>query len=148
MRDCVDDFKTIPIETIEIGMTRSVEKTITLADIQKFAEISTDFNPIHLDRDYARGTIFGRRIAHGLLTASLISATIGEQLPGRGTIYLSQDLRFLAPVFLDDHVVASVTVAEIDREKRRVTLDCACTVGEKTVLKGQAQVLAPSIKDL
>jgi len=137
---------TICIEDLEIGMTRSVTKTIADYDIRLFADISTDRNPVHLDEDYAQETIFGGRIAHGMLTASLISAVIGEQLPGHGTVYMAQDLKFLAPVFPGDTVVAEVTVATIDHGRRRVTLDCICRVGEKAVLKGEAKVLAPSKK--
>ena len=137
---------TICIEDLEIGMTRSVTKTIADYDIRLFADISTDRNPVHLDEDYAQETIFGGRIAHGMLTASLISAVIGEQLPGHGTVYMAQDLKFLAPVFPGDTVVAAVTVATIDHGRRRVTLDCICRVGEKAVLKGEAKVLAPSKK--
>jgi 3-hydroxybutyryl-CoA dehydratase len=87
---------TICIEDIEIGMIRSLRKVITDRDIELFAEISTDRNPVHLDEDYAQETIFGGRIAHGMLTAGLISAVIGEQLPGHGTVYLGQTLKFLA----------------------------------------------------
>lgn len=137
---------TICIEDLEIGMSRHVEKVIQDYDIRAFAEISTDHNPVHLDEDYAQETIFGGRIAHGMLTAALISAVIGEQLPGHGTIYLGQELKFLAPVRPGDNVRAEVTVADIDYSKRRVTLDCACRVGDTVVLKGTAKVLAPSKK--
>ena len=137
---------TITIEELEIGMTRHLRKTVTDRDIELFAEVSTDRNPVHLDDDYARDTIFAGRIAHGMLTAGLISAVIGEQLPGHGTVYLAQSMRFLAPVRPGDTVEARVTVTEIDHAKRRVTLDCACTVGDTVVLKGEAKVLAPSAK--
>ncbi len=137
---------TICIEDIEVGMTRNLEKTITDRDIELFAAISTDHNPVHLDEEYAQETIFSGRIAHGMLTASLISAVIGEQLPGHGTVYLGQNLRFMAPVRPGDSVQAEVTVREIDHSRRRVTLDCACRVGDTVVLKGDALVLAPSRK--
>ena len=137
---------TICIEDLEIGMMRAVEKTITDYDIRAFAEVSTDHNPVHLDEEYAQDTMFHGRIAHGMLTAALISAVIGEQLPGHGTIYLKQDLRFLAPVRPDDTVRAEVSVRDIDHAKRRVTLDCVCRVGDTAVLKGEALVLAPSKK--
>lgn len=140
------DRGTICIEDLEIGMMRFVEKTITDSDIMAFAEISTDHNPVHLDEDYAQQTIFGGRIAHGMLTAALISAVIGEQLPGHGTIYMGQSLKFLAPVRPGDVVRAEVSVGDIDYAKRRVTLDCRCTVGDTAVLKGEALVLAPSKK--
>ncbi|MEM8793427.1 MAG: MaoC family dehydratase [Pseudomonadota bacterium] len=137
---------TICIEDLEIGMRRSVTKTITDTDIRMFADVSTDHNPVHLDEEYAQDTMFGGRIAHGMLTASLISAVIGEQLPGHGTVYMGQSLKFLAPVYPGNEVEAEVSVAEIDHAKRRVTLDCVCRVGQKPVLKGEALVLAPSKK--
>jgi len=137
---------TICIEDLEIGMARHLRKTITDRDIALFAEVSTDHNPVHLDDDYAQDTIFEGRIAHGMLTAGLISAVIGEQLPGHGTIYMGQSLKFLAPVRPGDTVLAEVSVREIDYNRRRVTLDCLCSVGDITVLKGEALVLAPSRK--
>lgn len=137
---------TICIEDLSIGMTRSLAKTIGDAEIAAFAALSTDHNPVHLDDAYAQDTIFQGRIAHGMLTAALISAVIGEQLPGHGTVYLRQSLKFLAPVRPGDRVEAAVTVAAIDHAKRRVTLDCACRVGDTVVLEGEALVLAPSRK--
>ncbi len=137
---------TICIEDIEIGMTRSLRKVVTDRDIELFAEVSTDRNPVHLDDDYAHDTIFGGRIAHGMLTAGLISAVIGEQLPGHGTVYLGQSLKFLAPVRPDDMVLAEVEVMEIDHSKRRVKMETRCIVDGKKVLVGEATVLAPSRK--
>jgi len=137
---------TICIEDIEIGMRRYLRKQVTDRDIELFAEVSTDRNPVHLDDDYAQDTIFEGRIAHGMLTAGLISAVIGEQLPGHGTVYLGQTLKFMAPVRPGDTVLAEVTVTAIDHSKRRVTLETRCAVGDRTVLKGEAVVLAPSRK--
>lgn len=137
---------TICIEDIEIGMSRSLRKIVTDRDIQLFAEVSTDHNPVHLDDDYARDTIFEGRIAHGMLTAGLISAVIGEQLPGHGTVYLGQTLKFLAPVRPGDMVEAVVTVTDMDLAKRRVTMETHCEIDGKKVLKGEAVVLAPSRK--
>lgn len=137
---------TIWIEDLEVGMTRSLEKQITDYDIHAFSEVSEDYNPVHLDDAYAAETMFGGRIAHGMLTAALISAVIGEQLPGHGTIYLGQSLAFLAPVRPGDVVRAEVRVADIDLKHRRVLLDCRCLVGDTAVLKGEAKVLAPSKK--
>jgi 3-hydroxybutyryl-CoA dehydratase len=137
---------TICIEDLEIGMRRQLRKQVSDRDIQLFAEISTDRNPVHLDDDYARDTIFSGRIAHGMLTAGLISAVIGEQLPGHGTVYLGQTLKFMAPVRPGDTVVAEVAVREIDHSRRRVSLECSCSVGDTIVLKGEALVLAPSRK--
>ena len=137
---------TIFIEEIEVGMVRHLEKTITDQDIALFAEVSTDRNPVHLDDDYARDTIFEGRIAHGMLTAGLISAVIGEQLPGHGTVYLGQTLKFMAPVRPGDRVRAEVRVLAVDDLKRRVTLETHCSVGDRVVVKGEALVLAPSRK--
>ncbi|MFO6464123.1 MaoC family dehydratase [uncultured Jannaschia sp.] len=137
---------TICIEDIEIGMTRSLTKVVTDRDIELFAEVSTDHNPVHLDDDYARDTIFEGRIAHGMLTAGLISAVIGEQLPGHGTVYLGQTLKFLAPVRPGDLVTASVTVTAMDIARRRVTMDTVAEIDGKPVLKGEATVMAPSRK--
>lgn len=137
---------TICIEDIEMGMTRYVQKTVTDRDIEMFAEVSTDRNPVHLDDDYAQDTIFEGRIAHGMLTAGLVSAVIGEQLPGHGTIYMGQNLKFLAPVRPGDTVRAEVEVIDIEYAKRRVKLDCRCLVDGKKVLVGEAMVLAPSAK--
>ena len=137
---------TICIEDLEIGMSRHLRKEVTDRDIELFAEVSTDHNPVHLDEDYAQETMFHGRIAHGMLTAGLISAVIGEQLPGHGTIYMKQSLSFMAPVRPGDVVFAQVTVKDIEHAKRRVALDCRCMVGDTTVLKGEALVLAPSRK--
>ncbi len=137
---------TICIEDIEIGMMRHVSKVVSDRDIEMFAEVSTDHNPVHLDDDYAQDTIFEGRIAHGMLTAGLVSAVIGEQLPGHGTVYLGQSLKFLAPVRPGDYVRAEVEVTAIDHSKRRVTMDTRCLVDGKKVLIGEATVLAPSRK--
>ncbi|MFK7765292.1 MAG: MaoC family dehydratase [Roseobacter sp.] len=137
---------TICIEDIEMGMRRHLRKVVTDADIEMFAQVSTDRNPVHLDDDYARDTIFEGRIAHGMLTAGLISAVIGERLPGHGTVYLGQSLKFLAPVRPGDLVYAEVKVTDIEPARRRVTMDCHCAVDGKKVLVGEATVMAPSRK--
>ncbi|MEM7719017.1 MAG: MaoC family dehydratase [Pseudomonadota bacterium] len=137
---------TIVIEDMEVGMVRSLTKEITDLDIELFAQVSTDHNPVHMDDAYAMDTIFEGRIAHGMLTAGLISAVIGEQLPGHGTVYMGQSLKFLAPVRPGDSVTAEVEVLEIDYAKRRVRLDTRALVDGKQVLKGDALVLAPSAK--
>lgn len=137
---------TICIEDIEIGMIRSLRKEVTDRDIALFAEVTTDRNPVHLDEAYAQDTIFGGRIAHGMLTAGLLSAVIGEQLPGHGTVYLGQSIRFLGPVRPGDTVTAEVEVTAIDHARRRVTMDTRCHVAGKKVLAGGALVMAPSRK--
>jgi 3-hydroxybutyryl-CoA dehydratase len=144
----LDNFPrgTICIEEMSVGMERSLRKVVTDRDIELFAEVSTDRNPVHLDDAYAQDTIFQGRIAHGMLTAGLISAVIGEQLPGHGTVYLGQNLKFMAPVRPGDMVEAVVRVMGIDHARRRVTLETFCRVGDTVVLKGEALVLAPSSK--
>ncbi|SFP19525.1 MaoC family dehydratase [Tranquillimonas alkanivorans] len=137
---------TIVLEELEVGMTRHLCKDVTDRDIELFAEVSTDRNPVHLDDAYARDTIFAGRIAHGMLTAGLISAVIGEQLPGHGTVYLGQSLKFIGPVRPGDRVCAEVEVLSIDHGKRRVQLATRALVGGKPVLTGEATVLAPSAK--
>ena len=132
------------IDTLEVGTSESLAKTITDADIVLFAGVSCDTNPVHVDDEYASGTRFGGRIAHGMLSASLISAAIANKLPGPGTIYLGQSLRFLAPVRPGDTVKATVTVKEINSEKRRATLSTVCTVEGVAVIEGEAQVLVPA----
>ncbi len=135
--------KPVCIDEIEVGMSASMTKVVTERDIEMFADVSTDHNPVHLDEEYAKATMFKGRIAHGMLSAGFISALLGEQLPGHGTIYMGQTLKFLAPVRLNDEVKAEVTVTAVDREKRRVTLETLCSVGDTVVIKGEAVVLAP-----
>ena len=135
---------TVLIDNLKKGMFSQLTKTVTDRDIELFAEVSTDHNPVHLNDDFAKETIFKGRIAHGMITASLISAVIGEQLPGHGSIYLGQSLKFMAPVRPGDTVNARVQVTSVDTERRRVTLECQCMVGDTIVLKGEAQVLAPN----
>ena len=135
---------TLYIDEIEVGMARGLSRKITDAEIEAFAEASGDRNPMHFDDAHAAETVFKGRIAHGILTASLISAVIGEQMPGHGAIYLSQTLRFRAPVRPDDKVDVLCTVKDVRAEKNRITLDCVCRVGDTVVLDGEAVVLAPS----
>lgn len=144
MLDARGERGSIYIEDMEIGLTRAMEKTVTDRDIALFAEVSEDRNPVHLDEAYAQATMFKGRIAHGMLTAALISAVIGERLPGHGTVYLRQSMAFLAPVRPGDTVRAEVEVTAIDLKRSRVTLDTRCLVGETRVLHGDALVLAPS----
>jgi len=127
------------IEDLHVGMTATLAKTITEADIVLFSAVSTDVNALHLDEEYAASTPFKGRIAHGMLSASLISAVLANRLPGPGTIYLEQSLKFLAPVRPGDTVHATVTVLEIG-DKGRVTLQTTCRVKDVVVIDGQAQV--------
>lgn len=132
------------LEDLAVGMTASFSKTVTEADIVMFAGISGDTNPIHIDAEYAAKSPFKTRIAHGMLTGALLSTVFGTKLPGPGTIYLSQSLKFRAPVRIGDTVIARVTVAQIVEDKKRVHFTCNCSVGETTVTEGEAVVLVPS----
>ncbi len=138
------EIGTIYLEDLETGMSRSITKVIDEHAINLFAEVSEDRNPLHLDEAAGAASIFKTRIAHGMLSAGLFSALIGERLPGHGSIYMSQNLRFTAPVRIGDTVTATVTVTDIIPEKRRVALECVAKVGDTVVITGDALVLAPS----
>ena len=131
------------IDQLEVGMSRTYAKTLTETDIILFAAASGDINSVHLNQEYAEGSPFGGRIAHGILTAGVVSACIANKLPGVGTVYLGQTLKFKAPVRPGDTVSATVTVKSLDEVKNRVTLETICRVKDKVVLEGEAQVLAP-----
>jgi len=129
------------LDDMTVGMTGIYAKTVTDADVVMFAGISGDTNPVHLDASFADQTAFKGRIAHGMLSASFISTVLGTRLPGPGCIYLSQSLRFRAPVKAGDTVTARVTVREIDQETKRVILDTVCSVGDVVVIDGEAKLL-------
>lgn len=130
-------------EVLRIGQTASLSRTITEADLRNFSGVSGDTNPMHLNEEYARNAAFGGIIVHGMLTASLLSATIGTKLPGPGCIYMSQTLKFLAPVHVNDTVYATVTITALKPEKRHVTLSTECHVGQTCVISGEALVKVP-----
>jgi 3-hydroxybutyryl-CoA dehydratase len=130
-------------DELSVGQTAEMSRVVGAADIEAFAEVSGDINPVHLDEAYAKTTTFGERIAHGMLSAGYISALLGTRLPGPGCIYLSQSLRFRRPVKIGDLVVARVTVKTLDDSRGHVTLDTVCEVGGKTVIDGEALVIAP-----
>ena len=132
------------LEDLEPGMSASFAKTITEADIVLFAGASGDNNAVHINEEFAQTTPFKGRIAHGMLTASVISAAIAGRLPGPGTVYLAQNLRFKAPERPGDTVHATVSVKEVLTEKRRVTLETVCTVGGRVVIDGEATVMPTS----
>jgi acyl dehydratase len=130
---------------LKVGDSAEVSRTITDEDIRAFAELTGDRNPVHLDDEYAAGTRFGRRIAHGMLGASLISALLANELPGSGTVYLSQQLRFVAPVFPGDTVTARVEVKGVREDKPVVTLETVCRNQRgELLIEGEAVVLAPA----
>src|SRR5437764_3309573 len=140
-------LRILYFEDLSIGMSECLEKTIASSDVVGFAQVTGDRNPIHLSEHFAAKTQFKTRIAHGLYTASLISAVLGTRLPGPGAIYISQTLHFRAPVKIGDTVLVTVTVAELFAEKRRARLTCTCAVAGETVLEGEALVEVPALAD-
>jgi 3-hydroxybutyryl-CoA dehydratase len=131
------------LEDLTVGQSAEMSRTADERTIQLFAQVSGDDNPLHLDEAYAATTQFKGRIAHGMLSAAYISAVIGTQLPGPGSVYMSQTLSFRRPVRVGDEVRTVCTIKEIDSEKGRVTIDTACSVNGKAVLTGEALILAP-----
>jgi 3-hydroxybutyryl-CoA dehydratase len=136
-------FQSLYFEDLSVGLTETYSKTVKSSDVVGFAEITGDRNPIHLSEHFAAKTPFKGRIAHGLYTASLISAVIGTRLPGPGAIYVSQTLKFLAPVKIGDTVEAIVEVVELIAQRQRARLSCTCKVGDTVVLEGEAIVKIP-----
>jgi 3-hydroxybutyryl-CoA dehydratase len=130
-------------EDLAIGMEASHAKRITETDIEAFADLSGDDNPLHLSAEFAAQTPFKERISHGMLTASLLSTVIGTKLPGPGCIYISQSLNFRAPVKIGDEVVATARVTELIADRRRAIFACTCRVNGTTVLDGEAVILVP-----
>ncbi|MDB5642765.1 MAG: MaoC domain protein dehydratase [Hyphomicrobiales bacterium] len=137
-------FTSYYFEDLALGMRESIMKTVMANDVFGFATRAGDHNPVHLSDHFARTTRFGGRIAHGLYTASLISAVLGMRLPGPGDVYLSQTLNFRAPVRIGDVVVVAVEVVELVAEGRRCRLACECLVDGKVVLDGEALVMVPA----
>lgn len=128
-------------EDLAVGQSATFRKTITEADILLFCAVSGDTNPVHIDAEAAQQSQFGERIAHGMLSASLISTVLGTRLPGPGTIYLSQTLKFRAPVRIGQTVTARAEVTALDPARKRATLATACLVEGKAVLEGEAVVM-------
>ncbi len=137
-------IRSLYFEDLSIGMTETLSRVVSSSDVLDFAELTGDHNPIHVSDEYAAQTIFKTRIAHGLYTASLISAILGTRLPGPGAVYISQSLHFLAPVKIGQRVDVTVVVAELMEEKRRARLTCTCKVENEVVLEGEAWVKVPS----
>jgi len=131
-------------EDLKVGQSASFAKTITEADVLMFTAVSGDTNPVHIDAEYASTTPFKGRISHGMLSASLISTVLGTKLPGPGTVYLAQSLKFRAPVRLGTTVTAVAEVTALDAEKKRATLKTTCLVAGKPVIEGEAVVMVPS----
>lgn len=131
------------ITDLDVGMTASYSQTISEADIKQFAGISGDRNPVHMDAEYAENSKFKKRIAHGMISSSFFSALFGTKLPGEGCVYVSQELKFRKPVYIDDTVTATVEVKSIDVDKRRVFFDTYCKVAGKKVITGSAEIYIP-----
>lgn len=130
-------------DEITVGMSGEFTKIISDADIHAFADASGDYNPIHVDDAYAKATIFGERIAHGILTSGLISAVFGSVFPGHGWIYVNQSLKFRAPVHVGDEVTAKVEAIKCIPEKKMVAFKTECRIGDKVVIDGEATLMAP-----
>ena len=131
-------------EDLSLGMTATFGKTITEADIVLFAAVSGDNNAVHINEEFAKTTQFGGRIAHGMLSASVISAAIAGRLPGPGTVYLGQSLQFRSPVRPGNTVEATITVVELNESRRRITLKTECRVAGKLIITGEALVMTTS----
>lgn len=137
-------MKGITISEMQVGDSASFTKTVSEHDVYTYAGVSGDFNPAHVNEVEAQKGMFGKRIAHGMLSAGFISTVLGTQLPGPGTIYMGQELRFTRPVFFGDTITATVTVAELISEKNRAILDTVCTnQNGEVVIKGKATVMPP-----
>lgn len=131
----------IPLEDLQIGQSAELTRHVDDAAVRAFAEVSGDFNPLHLDEEYARRTPFRGRIAHGALIASFLSGVLGNELPGPGAIFVRMDIGFQRPVRIGDTLVAKATVQAIDFKTRIVTMDCACTVGDEVAMTAIATVM-------
>lgn len=131
----------IPLEDLHIGRSAEITRLVDDAAVRAFAEVSGDYNPLHLDEEYARRTPFRGRIAHGALIASFISGVLGNELPGQGAIFVGMDIRFQRPVRIGDTVLAKATVLEVDLKSRMVTMDCVCTVEGEIAMTAKATVM-------
>jgi len=131
------------LDEMSVGMFGETKLVVTGARIDTFAEISGDYNPVHMDEEFAKTTMFGRRIAHGALSASLISAILGNDLPGPGAIFVELNLRFRRPAFIDDEIVARAEVAEINERTGRIKMKVSCSVSGKQIIRGIAGVIVP-----
>lgn len=133
----------LSIDQVQVGMQASMTRQVTDADIQIFADLSGDYNPVHLDDEYASASPFKQRIAHGMLSATFLSTLLGTKLPGEGSIYTSQTLKFVRPVYVNDTVTATVSITHVNLEKKRVTLETVCMVNNKPVITGEAEIYIP-----
>ena len=136
------------LEDLEVGQEASIEKKISEKDIMKFAELTGDDNPVHVDEEFAKNSVFKKRIAHGFLSGSLISTLIATKLPGPGSIYLNQSMKFLAPVFINDVVKAKVSILEKLIEKKKILLKTECFILNKKIITGSAEIMVSSRLDI
>lgn len=140
----MSDVNVASFEKLALGQSYTSVNVVSNKDVVKFSEVTGDVNPIHLDDDYAKNSIFGERIAHGMISAGYISAIFGTKFPGAGSIYLSQTMKFKAPVKIEDTVETTVTISDLNEKRKRVTVECVCKVGDTVVLTGEAQLMVPS----
>ncbi len=131
------------LEDLSVGMFHEKTMIVDAEKINAFAELSGDFNPVHTDADYAAQSMFGKRIAHGALSASLISAILGNDLPGPGAIFVELNMRFRKPAFIDDEVTARAEVSEINEKNGRIKMKVSCMVDGKAIIRGEAGVVVP-----
>ena len=129
------------LEDLSVGMWAERKMVVTAEKIDTFAELSQDFNPVHMDEEFAATTMFGRRIAHGALSASLISAVLGNDIPGPGAIFVELNMRFRKPAFIDDEITARAEVVEINERTGRIKMKVSCQVDGKTIIRGNAGVM-------
>ena len=139
-----EEFYGSKFEDLQVGQSGVYARTVTEADILAFAGVTGDFNPVHVNEELAAASMFGGRIAHGMLSAGFISTVFDTKFPGPGCIYLSQTLKFKAPVKIGDTVVARCTIKELNPEKRKVKFDTVCTVRGKVVVEGEADIMVPA----
>ena len=141
MESLLAEVRGIALEEMEIGQSAEAVRTVTEEDLELFAKVSGDYNPVHMDEEFARATPFRGRIAHGALVASFISGVLGNQLPGPGAIFLGLNMRFYVPTRIGDEVLTNLTVKSIDLKSRKVVMDCVCTVGGKVTMQAESEVM-------
>jgi len=137
------DIKEACFSSLKSGQSFTTVNMVSDEDVVKFSEVTGDVNPIHLDEAYAGKSVFGERIAHGMISAGYISAIFGTEFPGPGSIYLFQSLKFKAPVKIGATVETTVTITDLNEKRKQVTLDCVCRVADKVVLTGEARLMVP-----
>ena len=137
----MSEVRGVALEEMEIGQSAEAVRTVSEADLDMFAKVSGDYNPVHMDEEFARSTPFRGRIAHGALVASYISGVLGNQLPGPGAIFLGLNMRFFLPTRIGDEVTTRVTVKEIDLKGRRAVMDCVCLVKGELTMQAEAEVM-------